>query len=319
MNGAYSRRRLLQLAGSTAALGVAGCSNDAGGGSGAYSHLPAALRGELPSPDQYIPEDGQRSQRTYGTVRVDTEAGRFVLENQSVIEPCAVAGSLLAEDLAPTESWKGDLEAEDGRLGGAALATERTLEFAPESFQGLALRAAAAIDVVIDGERVAARARTVRYHVDEGRFLLSGTPRSLEASNDPVTILQQEVPDPETFLVGRHADFERSAGTFAIDDESGLAFLRGPGAEQVTAVEGYILVDGLEASDGWNGVADPFTGQIGTHSVAGPEGLSFEPGTFDGIALRATAGIELVTREGTIVEDAQLIRYHVDEGVLETQ
>lgn len=331
MTGRYSRRRALQLVGGAASLGIAGCTDGgepdgtgaagdsvggsgSGGGSTGIGQLPADLRAELPDPEPYVPENAARLERRDFEFRIDTGEGRLVAEMLDATAASAVAGALLADDVEATDSWEGDVDAATGNFGTGVYNGEFELTFAPDSLTGFAIRATAAADVFVDGEQVASDARTVRYHADVGRFSL---PPIGGASGGVSATLRRDLHDPEALVVGRDAEKERESARFFVADEEGLAVLVGGGTDSVTAIDGYLVAEGLEAKDGWYGVADPFTDRIGTTVVVSSKSVLFEPGTFEGVALRATAGVQLEHGGETIVEDASLVRYHAEDGVIE--
>lgn len=324
-----TRRRLLHLGGTGLVVSVAGCNqvgdadsngegdNDATESASETPAVPEPLRRELPDPNQYISGTRDSYDRDTGVVRIDTDEGSLVLEGPGTRRVTGIAGYLQADELAPSDSWGGEVRPDTYRIGTNATFRSDELTFAPGSFEGVALRADAGIDLIVDGETIVEAASTVRYHTEEGTFSLQNEETPSQPQTTIPAVLRQPLPDPNQYVSGTRDSYERAVGTVEISPSDGTFVLDGPGTNRVTTLSGYLAADALEPTDTWGQEVDNETKLLGTNATFGSDELAFAPGSFEGVSLRADAGVELVIDGDSIVDSANIVRYNPTEGVFE--
>lgn len=134
---------------------------------------------------------------------------------------------------------------------------------------------------------------------------------------EDTNLLEQSLPDPSQYIPS-DLDAERAVGTVKIRTSGGSFFtLNGPGDGKVTAIAGYFDGAGLDPTRNWGGKVSKKSGLIHTHAVGGRDSFSFD--LFDGLALRAVKGINLVVEGTTVAERVRLVRYRRDDGVFEQE
>lgn len=144
-----------------------------------------------------------------------------------------------------------------------------------------------------------------------------------EVASRADSLLNQSIPDPvdvfsgEEFSVFENDD--RVRGEVKIDTTAGTIAFRSSDVNGITLLAGYIAADDLESED-W-GVGDINDADKFVTGLAGESGmqLSFTPGTFHGVALRAVNGISLIVDGETVSEPRSLIRYVPDKGMIASQ
>lgn len=131
--------------------------------------IPEVLKQPLPDPESFI-GDGTRSRnpRSVGVVRIDTDTGELFLDGPGNREITAIGGFLSADNLEPADSWGKRVDNETKLIGTNATFRGDRLYFDQGSFRGIALRAVAGIDLVIDGRTVAESVSTIRFHPSGG-------------------------------------------------------------------------------------------------------------------------------------------------------
>ena len=130
--------------------------------------VPSVLQQSLPDPEQYVAQRQIGAGRAVGTVEISTGQGRFVLRGPGPGRVTAIAGYLAADDLTPETTWGKTVDDDTKLIGTGAGERRDALTF--DSFRGVALRAVAGIDLVVDGNRVATDVRQVRYTPEAGVF-----------------------------------------------------------------------------------------------------------------------------------------------------
>ncbi|RXK50455.1 LamG domain-containing protein [Halorientalis pallida] len=145
---------------------LAGTNPDDGAGEDTSQSVPSVLQQSLPDPEQYLAQRQIGSERDVGTVEISTRRGRLVLRGPGTGRVTAIAGYLAADDLTPEATWGKTVDDDTKLIGTAAGERQDGLTF--DSFRGVALRAVAGIDLVVDGERVATDVRQVRYTPEAG-------------------------------------------------------------------------------------------------------------------------------------------------------
>lgn len=131
-------------------------------------------------------------------------------------------------------------------------------------------------------------------------------------------LLEQSLPDPSQYIPSGLSDAERAVGTVRITIKYVNSFrLEGPGDGQVTAIAGYFDGAKLDPNRNWSGKVSQKSGKIYSSASGGDNSFSFD--LFDGFALRAVEGVNVIVEGTTVAEGVKLIRYRRDDGVFEQE
>lgn len=146
---------------------------------------------------------------------------------------------------------------------------------------------------------------------------------SIGSSDDIPDVLKQDLPDPEDYIGdGDRSNYPRKKGTVYIDTMEGTLTLEGPGSQQITAIAGYLSADDLEPvkndrGNNWGKTVENDSKLIGTNATFASDRLTFDPDSFEGVALRAVESADLIIDGETVVESNSSVRYDEDVGVFE--
>lgn len=138
--------------------------------------------------------------------------------------------------------------------------------------------------------------------------------------------IERSLPDPEKYVAENASDNERGTTTVQISAEFGeLTMSEAQGedyfGDYVSAIAGYLDADDIQKSHTVedHDAVKPEEKFIGLQTTTQQDTITFDSGTFRGIAVRATRSIDLQVDYETVARDVTMVRYSPEEGVIEKQ